>query len=92
MLATGANNRDQMNFTRPDLQDDLTRLRAERRPSRRAMGDNFLFEENVGSDRLADFERFPALAPGLLPTASDYFFAFTEVPRSRTIRLHAIPL
>ena len=81
MLATGANNRDQMNFTRPDLQDDLTRLRAERRPSRRAMGDNFLFEENVGSDRLADFERFPALAPGLLPTASDYFFASVQGTR-----------
>jgi hypothetical protein len=62
-----------MRFTRGDHTDDLVRLRADRHPPRRAIGDNFAFEENVGADRLADFERFGATVTGLLPIAAEYF-------------------
>ena len=41
---------------RPDYASELAILRASRRADRRALGDNFQFEENVGSDRQADFE------------------------------------
>lgn len=70
-----------MRFARSDYADEVVALRLERRAERRALGDNFAFEENLGSDRGADFERFVALDPGLLAAVSDYFF--TSVQGSR---------
>ncbi len=70
-----------MRFTRSEYTDQVVALRAERRASRRAVGDNFAFEENVGGDRTADFERFVAIDPGLLAAVSEYFF--TSVQGSR---------
>jgi hypothetical protein len=67
-----------MRFTRRDHTDDLARLRTDRHPPKRAIGDNFAFEENVGSDRLADFECFVATAPGLVPIAAEYFFVSVQ--------------
>jgi hypothetical protein len=67
-----------MLFTRDDHKADLDRLRADRRPPVRAIGDNFAFEENVGSDRLAHFERFTATALGLRPIAAEYFFVSVQ--------------
>ena len=59
--------------TRADYAAELAALRASRRAVRRALGDNFQFEENVGSDRQADFESFAAIDPGLKAGAGEYF-------------------
>ena len=63
---------------RPDYASELAILRASRRADRRALGDNFQFEENVGSDRQADFEGFAAIDPGLRAAAGGYFFASVQ--------------
>jgi hypothetical protein len=70
-----------MLFTRDDHMADLDRLRTDRHPPVRAIGDNFAFEENVGSDRLAHFERFAATAVGLRPIAAEYFFVSVQGSR-----------
>lgn len=67
-----------MRLTRLDYADDLARLRASRRAEQRALGDNFLFEENVGSDRQADFEGVSVTGPGLRAGAADYFFTTVQ--------------
>lgn len=63
-----------MNFSRKDYSAEVDTLRVSRVPASRAKGDNFHFEENVGADRLGDFEAFPALDPGLIAAAADYFY------------------
>ena len=70
-----------MNFTRSDHIADLSRLRADRRAASRAIGDNFAFDENVGSDRLGHFERFTATASELRSIAAEYFFASVQGER-----------
>jgi len=63
-----------MRFNRANYSDDLGRLRLDRRPVARAIGDNFSFEENVGPERLADFEAFAPIDPGLRGAAAGYFW------------------
>jgi hypothetical protein len=70
-----------MRFTRSDHADDIIRLRADRRPPLRAIGDNFVFEENVSPDRMADFENFRSTVTGLRPVAAEYFFAMVQGTR-----------
>lgn len=67
-----------MRLTRPDYVIDLARLRSSRKSDLRAAGDNFLFEENAGSDRQTDFEAFATTAPGLRGGAAQYFHAKIE--------------
>ena len=67
-----------MKFTRTDYQSQLEQLRASRNPERRAKGDNFAFEENIGTDRIADFEIFAAPDPELLPAAAEYFWSSVQ--------------
>ena len=74
-----------MLLTRPDYASELAALRASRRAVRRALGDNFQFEENVGSDRQADFESFAAIDPGLKAGAGEYFYASVEGTRRNHI-------
>ena len=62
-----------MNFTRSDHAADLLRLRASRKPDQRAIGDNCVFEENLGAKRVAHFEAFDGDDPGLIPHATAYF-------------------
>jgi hypothetical protein len=73
-LLTGAT----VHFSRNELGTDLSRMRSDRRPAVRAIGDNFLFEENVGTERVADFEAFDAAAPGLRAAAGEYFFSSVQ--------------
>ena len=74
-----------MHFGRADFNDDLASLRADRRPALRAVGDNFAFEENVGPDRLADFEAFNPTNPNLRATAGEYFWELVQgVERTHT--------
>jgi hypothetical protein len=81
-----------MHFARTDHADDVARLRADRRPRQRALGDNFAFEENVGPNRLAHFEAFPATARGLLPVAAEYFFASVQGTRRDHVPSTFLPL
>jgi hypothetical protein len=73
-----------MDFTRGDFADEVATLRASRVPTSRAIGDNFAFEENVGPDRLRDFESAYSVAPGLGAAAASYF----DTSVQGTLRTH----
>jgi len=81
-----------MQFTRTDLAEDLELLRADRRAPRRALGDNFAFEENVGATRLTHFETFPATTRGLLPIAAEYFYESVQGIRRDHVPSTFLPL
>lgn len=63
-----------MEFTRADYAGELTSMRLSRRAEARAVADNFAFEENVGPQRLQDFENFRSRSTKLRDVASEYFF------------------
>ena len=62
-----------MNFSRADLQSDLSHLRTSRSPTDRAIGDNLQFEERVCDARRDAFEADGNSVHQLLPLMADHF-------------------
>ena len=67
-----------MKFDRSDYMSSIAGLIASRELEPRAIGENFLMDENVSPERLSDFEgAFPAL-PELREAATAYFKTSVE--------------